>query len=347
VGTPPPPPGADATGTAQSSSSSAATETTDPPTTTTMDGPSSADGSAGSTTCSPQDGCECTPSEHEPCDQGADSMIAAFGLDCPGDAQVEVLTFGNPGAMSVRTGLGPTSEWAPREGSAFAVLGTGFTTDLDLETPTGDSDAGPTHCNDDLGPEYDLGMTLPLPIQPMDVDGDCTTNTMLLGTGDCSSTIEDQLGQDGTVEDYTELRIWAEVPAGKTSLAFDFAYFSTEYPFYVGSTFNDMYMSWLESERWTGNISFDETGNAISLDSGFLDVRDDDGTLPELQGTCMRQHAGTPWLHTVAPVAPGETIILVLAIFDLSDSILDSYVFLDGFGWGCDAVDEPSTAPSG
>jgi hypothetical protein len=305
-------------------------------------------GGTGTTPCAEGGDCgECIPSTHEPCDQGANNMVSALGLNCPGDAMVEVTTSGNPAAMSVRTGFGATGEWAPREGSAFAVLGSGFTTDLDLETPPGDFDIEPTHCNDDLGVAYDLGGSLPAPIQISDVGGDCAMNPALLGTGDCSNTIYSQFSQGGSANDYTEIRIVADVPVTNNSLNYDFAFFSTEYPFYYGSAFNDMYVGWLESESWTGNISFDTAGNPISLNAGFLDFRDDGAGLAEFDDTCMKQHAGTKWLQSVAPVTPGEQITLVLAVFDLSDSILDSYVFLDNFGWGCEGDDTPSTTPVG
>jgi hypothetical protein len=306
------------------------------------------EGATGSTPCAEGGDCgECIPSTHVPCDQAADSMIAALGLNCPGDAQVQVTTFGHPAAMSVRTGFGATNEWAPREGSAFAVLGSGFTTDLDLQTPPGDFNIDPTHCNDDLGGMYDMGTNLPAPIRTNDVGGDCSMNAALLGTGDCSNTIQAQFNQGGSANDYTEIRIVADVPLTNNSVNYDFAFFSTEYPWYYGSAFNDMYIGWLESESWTGNISFDQNGQPISLNAGFLDFRDDNAALPQFNGTCMKQHAGTKWLQSVAPVTPGETITLVLAVFDLSDSILDSYVFLDNFGWGCEGTDRPSTTPVG
>jgi hypothetical protein len=108
-----------------------------------------------------------------------------------------------------------------------------------------------------------------------------------------------------------------------------------------------MYIGWLESELWTGNISFDTQGNPISLNAGFLDFKDDGGNLPEFDNTCMKQHAGTNWLTTTAGVAPGEHITVVFAIFDLSDSILDSYAFIDNFQWGCDPTGMPSTEPEG
>jgi len=308
------------------------------------------EGATGPAPCAEGGDCgTCIPSTHQPCDQGANNMVSALGLNCPGDAQVEVTTSGNPAAMSVRTGFGPTGEWAPREGSAFAVLGSGFTTDLDLETPASDAGlfhASPTHCNDDLG-AYDPGGSLPAPIQVVDVGGDCVKNPALLGTGDCSNTIEEQFSQGGAANDYTELRIVADVPMTNNSLNYDFAFFSTEYPYYYGDVFNDMYIGWLESESWTGNISFDTMGNPISLNAGFLDFQDDGGTLPELDNTCMKYHAGTKWLQSVAPVTPGEQITLVFAVFDLSDSILDSYVFLDNFSLGCVPTEKPDTKPVG
>jgi hypothetical protein len=290
---------------------------------------------------------ECVVMEHEPCDDGTTDVFEAMGLNCPGDPQVTTSASGSTAAIGIRSSFGTTGQWPPREGTVYAVLGSGLISDLDMPTPPGDLDIGPTHCNDDLGAEYDMGTTLPAPIRTNDVGGDCSMNAGLLGTGDCSNTIEGQFDQGGSANDYTELRIEATVPPSNNSLSYDFAFFSTEYPFYYGSAFNDMYIGWLESESWTGNISFDEAGKPISLNAGFLDYRDDGGALPDFQGTCMQRHAGTKWLSTVAPVTPGEQITLIFAIFDLSDSILDSYVFLDNFQWGCEGTDKPTTTPVG
>ena len=41
----------------------------------------------------------------------------------------------------------------------------------------------------------------------------------------------------------------------------------------------------------------------------------------------------------------GWGITVVFAIMDLGDSILDSYVFLDNFLWGCEGGSPPSTVP--
>ncbi len=288
----------------------------------------------------------CDEIQHTPCDDGTADLFNAMGLGCPGEAQVTTTVQGSAQAMGVRTGFGTTGTWEPREGSSFAVIGSGNVGELDTPTPQNDSNLGPTHCNDALD-SPDPGNVLPSPIRISNVTGDCATDPSLLGTGDCSNTIAGQFNQGGAAFDYAEVRVIANVPQGNNSLSYDFAFFSTEYPDYFGQEFNDMYVGWLESESWTGNISFDEQGNPISLNAGFLDFRDDGGNLPELAGTCMRQHAGTKWLSTTAPVTPGEQITLVLAIFDLADPVLDSYVFLDNFNWGCEGTSGPVTTPVG
>jgi hypothetical protein len=303
-------------------------------------------GDSGEPPCADGQVCDtCEVQEHMPCDEATTDLSNAIGLGCPGEAPVIVSTRGSPQAMGVRSSFGTAGTWTPREGTAFAVLGSGSVGDLDLEAPPGDPNDEPTHCNADLGPEYDVGQALPAPIRANDVAGDCLDDHGLLGTGDCSNTIQGQFNQGSGGYDYTELRIEAVVPSTANSVGYDIAFFSTEYPEFYGEEFNDLFVGWLESESWTGNISFDQQGSPLSLNAGFLDFRDDNGTLPEFAGTCMKQHAGTKWLTSTAPVTPGETITLVLAIFDASDAYLDSYVFIDNLHWGCDGTGRPNTTP--
>jgi hypothetical protein len=288
----------------------------------------------------------CSLPEHVPCDEGTSDPFAALGIGCPGELAGEMSTSGPETGRGVRVSLGGTSTFDPREGSAYAVLGSGLVAELDSPTPADDPNAYPTHCNDDLG-AFDPGDSLPAPVLTNDVAGDCASDGSLVGTGDCSNTIAEQFTQGDSANDYVELRLAVSVPQDVISFSYDFAFLSTEYPTYFGSTFNDMYIGWLESENWTGNISFDGDGNPISLNAGFLDFKDDAGNLPELAGTCMQQHAATNWLTTTSGVTPGEDITLVFAIFDLSDSALDSYVLLDNFEWGCDPTLVPQTEPEG
>lgn len=304
------------------------------------------DGETDSIPCGEGDFCECDIPEHTPCDQTANTpLVQAIGLNCPGDPPVTFTTGGSAAAIGTRSSFGNVGAFPPREGSKYVVIGSGRVDEMDDSTGFG--------CNSDLG-SYDP-ITLPAPMVGTDAGPQtCAENANLIGMGDCSNTIEAQLGAN-SVNDYTELRITATVPDGVNSISYDLAYFSFEYPDYYLSIFNDMYIGWLESEVWTGNISFDESGNPISLNAGFLDYRDANPandpecqgncSAPELHGTCMQGHAGTKWLTTTAGVKPGETFTLVLGIFDMSDSILDSYAFVDNFAWGCDGDQPPSTTP--
>jgi hypothetical protein len=286
---------------------------------------------------------ECEIPPHTPCDANVNTpIVQAMGLNCPGDPQVTFVTNGSASAIGTRASFGNTGAFPPQEGSQYVVIGSGRTDDLD----------NANGCNSDLG-SFDPG-SLPAPMIGTNVGGqNCADDPSLIGTGDCSNTIENQLS--GTVNDYTELRITATVPTTVNSFSYSLAYFSFEYPQYYLSVFNDMYIGWLESEAWTGNVSFDEQGAPISLNAGFLNYRDANPpndpmcqgncSAPELHGTCMQGHAGTKWLTTSAGVVPGEDITIVLAIFDMTDSILDSYAFVDNFQWGCEGDQPPSTVP--
>ena len=287
---------------------------------------------------------DCQVPEHTPCDSGTmPSYGQAMGLGCPGELPFIPIFDGGSGSIGLRSSFGPTATFNPREGSKYVVLSTGLVSDLDIPNTS----TLPSSCNNILGAAPEMG-TLPPPLVPQDVGGGgCYDDPSLVGTGDCSNTIQGQFDDaPGGVQnsDYTELRLEnIQVPEGVTSFSYDVAFFSTEYPEYFETSFNDMYVGWLESLNWTGNISFDNMGNPISLNAGFLDFKEG---APELANTCVNFNAGTQWLTSTAEVQPGEDITIVFAIFDLADSSLDSFVFLDNFRWGCEGG-PPSTTPAG
>jgi hypothetical protein len=302
--------------------------------------------------CFPSDpDCECNVDPHAPCDNGTNDPFTAMGLNCPGEPSVMTTIDAASVAYGVRTGFGGDNTFDPREGTAYAVLSTGDISELDDETPQGGPQSlSPTYCNTDVGPGNDLGTLLPSPLVPSDVGGmGCVDDPTLIGTGDCSNSLQGQFEQGMSAEDYAEFRIETTVPSDVGAFRFDFAYFSVEWPGYDGKEFNDLFVGWLESEQWTGNVSFDQMGNPISLNASFFALKDNGGSLPAFQGTCMRRHGGSGWLRTSAQVTPGEDITIVLAIFDMSDSILDSFVFIDNWEWGCASEEDggPVTEPAG
>ncbi|RMG96716.1 MAG: hypothetical protein D6705_10580 [Deltaproteobacteria bacterium] len=290
----------------------------------------------------------CLFPEHTPCDAGTDDLFTAMGLGCPGEPVVATESLGSPAAHGVIDQFGNTSTFAPREGSRIAVIGSGRISDLFHETPDSDNVVNPLWCNTILPDGLNPGASLPAPLVPKDVGNvTCDADLSLVGTGDCSNTIQGQFDQGQSAYDYADLRVAFDVPQGVKGFSFDFAYLTVEYPKYYQTGYNDMFVGWLESESWTGNISFDEQGNPISLNASFLEFLDDDKTIPEFAGTCMKGHAGTNWLTTSFPLTEGEHVELVFAIFDLQDARLDSYVLLDNFHWECEKNVDPGTKPVG
>jgi hypothetical protein len=284
----------------------------------------------------------CLVPEHNPCDHleyPSEEAAAwrALGLNCPGEFQATIDYNGHYLALMVQEGQLGTynpATYPVREGEKMVILSTGDA--FDITEPGSDGDTSLT--GNDPG-------NLPAPMSPNKVSDseDCHDNEGLIGMGDCSNTIADQfLGTDGAY-DYAEMRFSITVPTAVNAFAYNVAFLSFEYPDFYGWAYNDIYIAWLSSEEWTGNITFDNFGSPLSLNAGFLDYKDAPNFIdcplpcdaPELQGTGLEGHGGTQWLETEWPVNAGETITVIFAIMDIQDNIVDSAVLLDNFRWTC------------
>jgi hypothetical protein len=301
------------------------------------------------------------------CDGDETTPARVLELGCDPEHPVTMRYDGAPDAMFVHDETIGTGTYPVRAGSSMLVLSTGIASDL-LKTPIeiiADPLCGATeYCPSTEFPGRD-GASLPAPLtdQKVHETETCADDPSLVGTGDCSNTIADQwafasqcVGQmicpQGAMNDYAELRMTAEVPPGAQGIEFDFAFMSVEYPEFYQTEFNDMFIAWVESAQWTGNVSFDEFGQPISLNATFLDYKDAPNPhdcpmgcdAPELEGFAIEGHAGTRWLSSSVALAPGESFELVFAVFDLTDGVYDSYVLLDNLRWGCGQV-PPFTLP--
>ncbi len=160
-------------------------------------------------------------------------------------------------------------------------------------------------------------------------------------------------GQSADVQDISSLTLDIQVPSNAKSFSFDFNFMSIEFPEFVGLGFDDTFLAILESEAFTGNVSFDSMGNRVSINVGFFNVCDPSLNLvctggDDLLGTgfgpgAVNEGGGTGWLTTTAPVVPGEKIKLTFLIFDDGDNILNSAVLIDSFRWGLEDVEGPVT----
>ncbi|MEO6579058.1 MAG: Ig-like domain-containing protein [Candidatus Limnocylindria bacterium] len=131
--------------------------------------------------------------------------------------------------------------------------------------------------------------------------------------------------------DVTILRIDLVVPTGTNCLRLDFAFYSDEFPEFVGSGFNDAFIAELDASTWAtsgsaitaaDNFAFDPDGNVISINStGVTSMSAANAVGTTYDGATALLQAGTP-------ITSG-THSLYLSIFDQGDMGYDSAVFLD------------------
>jgi hypothetical protein len=163
----------------------------------------------------------------------------------------------------------------------------------------------------------------------------------ILSTGAAAAAESPEAGNTSTVltglnspagHDMVQLRVVLAPPAGSQCLGFDFGFFSEEFPEYVGSAFNDVFLAELGGSNFTmsgnevtapRNFAVDPLGSLISVNNLF----------GVSSGTKSTYDGGTSVLRALAPLPATAfpTIELVLTILDAGDSIFDSAVMLDNF----------------
>jgi hypothetical protein len=144
-------------------------------------------------------------------------------------------------------------------------------------------------------------------------------------------------------EDWTVLQINVNVPGGANCMALDYRFLSEEFPEFVGSQFNDAFIAEIDSTSWSvatgggltrpNDFAVSPTGNPISING----VGDTAVTEAEASGTYF--DAATGLITTKTPIGPGGHAIF-LSIFDASDQIYDSAIFLDNLRF---INEDPST----
>jgi hypothetical protein len=146
-----------------------------------------------------------------------------------------------------------------------------------------------------------------------------------------------------TAHDVSVLRIDIDVPATANCLAFGFRFESEEFPEYVNQTVNDGFIAELDTSDWSTNanssinaphnFAFDPSGQVISINSSGAT------SMSAAESADTTYDGATPRLSAAQAVTPGPHS-LYLSIFDQTDSVFDSAVFVDG-------LDLLHTAPDG
>jgi hypothetical protein len=116
-------------------------------------------------------------------------------------------------------------------------------------------------------------------------------------------------------------------------LAFDFKFYSDEFPEFVGSQFNDAFIAQLGSPA----VTVDPTTGAINAPGNFAAGAGDMISVNESGPSATSEAAAlgttydgaTALLTARVPVTPGATNSLFLTLFDQGDSAYDSAAFVD------------------
>ncbi len=145
------------------------------------------------------------------------------------------------------------------------------------------------------------------------------------------------VGHGNSDYDVAILKIDFIVPAGMNCLTFQFRFLSEEYPIYVGSPYNDAFIAELDTSDWTTNNGAitaphnfaTVSGANVSVNSLPMSASNGAGTAFDGSGPDTNGGASTlGYLAAQSQLTPGAHS-LYLSIFDQSDHILDSAVFLD------------------
>ena len=314
------------------------------------------------------DGCEgnCTlpkppacPNEEtaEKCDGDTTFWYQAMEMGCSEDPETtpvifdENLSSNNPNAWRIAKGFGTYMEmgellYKPQGGESFLMISTGVIAQPNAQgivTETSGSQGG----NGDN--QNDSSDSLPPPIVVDNGSNNGNGGTpfdMCDGVGDCSDSLEDAWNLGSGDPNNKLYMTWkSDVPDLVESYSFNFAYFSSEYPSWVDTTFNDLVIAWQTSEAYTGNVTFigDQPLTVTSL-APYLGGDGYSGNEPQLAGTGFEGNAGTDWFSVNQNVVAGETLTMTIMIADMGDTALATLGILDNFHWNCEAcipVDDP------
>ena len=262
------------------------------------------------------------------------SLVAALALAAGAGVALAAITSQPP------TPAGATAIADAMAATPGIVLGASFVTAPPAGTPNGTADSPLTQFPTN-GTTF--GILTSGNVQNVDDPG--TFTTVNDGGGPVKGT---------TDFDVSILRVDLNAPAASNCLTLDFKFLSEEFPFYVGTQFNDAFIAELDANTWTttastitapNNFAFDGNGNVVSINSTGI------GGLTPAQGAGTAYDGGgdgpggtpppgggsaggaTVLLSASTQITPGPHS-LYLSIFDQGDRNLDSAVFLDNLRIG-------------
>jgi hypothetical protein len=283
------------------------------------------------------------------CDATSDDPFKSMGLNCSNDPTVtipitnESFTALDPLTWRVVTSygdaLGCTGDpiWVPTEGDRMLLVSTGHLADPDINGNVS-LPSGITQPGQGLNMNPDGQTSLPGGMEVANGSNMGMGGTPFLdcdGVGDCSDTLQGQWNiGNGQANDLLWFEFDVQVPQGVEGYAFDFAWFSSEFPEYVNTEFNDVVVWWADGMSYTGNVAFiDQQPLTVTALAPYVQFGQ---TSPRLSGTGYENVGGaTGWFRARGSAVGGESLHIAFALFDMADTAYDTAMLLDNFRWEC------------
>jgi hypothetical protein len=149
-------------------------------------------------------------------------------------------------------------------------------------------------------------------------------------------------------KDAMVLRVKVTVPPNATAMAFDFAFFSSEYPEYIGQQYSDSFSAVVTGVAYSGDVLGDALGKCFNANNITFT------TCPET--SCVKGGAGLTgtgyegdkvggaygWSTASFPVKAGDTVTVEFTVFDVGDGIFDTAVLLDSLRFTNAGLSKPT-----
>jgi hypothetical protein len=167
---------------------------------------------------------------------------------------------------------------------------------------------------------------------PPNNGGSTSQNNGLGGHALCDALIPGYQSYDASL-----LTVTFDLAPGFDGISFNSVFGSEEFPYYVGSKYNDVYGVYLNGTQ----IAFDENGDPITINGPFFSS----GAAVMTPANGTEYNGTTNVLHTKAPLAGGSTNnVLQIVVCDAGDRTFDSGAFFAGLN-GCIGEDCTGTVP--
>ena len=248
--------------------------------------------------------------------------------------------------------------YSPREGESFLMISTGRIAAPNGQGIVTEANASQEGNGDNGNADNPNAMPAPLSDDVGSNNGAGGTPFMQCdGVNDCSDTLYHQWNEVamGDPNDQLFFKFNMTVPAGTFGYTFDFVFCSSEWPDWVDSSFNDMFIVWQKDptpddpnadppvDPYTGNVTFIPDPNdptqglplTITALDGYYQGDGFSGNEPQLGGTGFQTNACSNWFKAKGGVQPGADVEIGFYLADMGDSILATMAIVDNFRWDC------------